>query len=218
MNGRTGLAAVLVLALMAASSWAQDERRGERPREREPGAAGEPRRGGPGQEGGGPRGFLGGPGEGEGGIPQPLAEFLKDFDPRGLEDLRRARATEPERFRDMIGRAFDLMRRVERIKRENPQRYQALLRQRELEQQSFELARQIREGEAKQKDVLKGKLKQVLADLFDLREEERDHEISEMTERLERMKETARQRREGKDAIVENRLKEITDENEHLRW
>ncbi|MBM3892683.1 MAG: hypothetical protein FJ279_15205 [Planctomycetes bacterium] len=226
MDKRMVLPAVLGLAVLAGSVWAQEERRGERGKG-EPGARGEQRRGEPGQPGGGPGGPpMGegrGPGEmrpmgGQADVPPQLAEFLEQFDPRRLEELRRARVMEPDRFRDMIGRAFEDMRRLERIKREDPKRYELLLRQRELDRQTFELARQLREGDAAKKDEAKAKLKAALADLFDLREDEREQEISEMTERLERMKDTARLRRENKDAIVENRLKEMTGENEHLRW
>jgi len=225
MDKRTVLAAMLGLAVLAGSAWAQEERRGERGKG-EPGARGEQRRGEPGQPGGGPGGPPAPPGEGRGpgemrgqpDLPPQLVEFLNEFDPRRLEELRRARAMEPERFRDMIGRAFEDMRRLERIKREDPKRFEAIQRQRELERQTFELARMAREADAAKKDEAKAKLKAALADLFDLREDEREQEISELTVHLERMKDTARLRRENKDAIVENRLKEMTGENEHLRW
>jgi len=67
-------------------------------------------------------------------------------------------------------------------------------------------AHQHRAASGGQKSQLRTKLRTKLAQLFDLRETEREREVSKLEEKLTTLRENLKLRKQNKDLIVENRL------------
>ena len=159
------------------------------------------------------------PGFGAGGIPEQLAEFLEQVNPNMLEELREMRNRDPNRFRQAIGRAFQQMREMTRLKEEDPAAFEERMRVNEVEREIRDLARTLREGEDNEKKAeAKQRLRTALGEVFDMQMTQREREIEAMQKRLEEYRGILEKRRANKEAIIESRLKDMAGENDGMRW
>ncbi len=70
---------------------------------------------------------------------------------------------------------------------------------------------------AKRNEIEK-KLKNVLSELFDLREIEKKMEMERIESKLESLEDEIRKRKANKEVIVESRLKQLTGQNRIYEW
>ncbi|MBI3268722.1 MAG: hypothetical protein HYZ53_06850 [Planctomycetes bacterium] len=209
--------------------WTGDDRDGQREtrearereaRERE----GRERRPGPGS--GQPGGRQGRPGQpGAPGFPTLGPEdtarveaFLKEFDPGRLEKLQAIRRQNPEVFENALRDAFMEMKRLEQLKQEDPERFERVMSQRRLEAKSMDLAARIKRAPEGDKVVLKKELKELLSQVFDLREAEREAEVKELERQVAKLRERIAKRKESRDKIIQGRAAELLGEREDLDW
>jgi len=108
---------------------------------------------------------------------------------------------------------------LQRVKEEDPVRYERELQIRKLEEESRDLGRSIRKSkDESEKKQLRADLNKLLSNLFDLRELNRQDEIDRLRAELERLQQTLAKRQKNKVAIVERRLKQLTGEADDLDW
>ncbi|MBW3598293.1 MAG: hypothetical protein KY475_13600 [Planctomycetes bacterium] len=97
----------------------------------------------------------------------------------------------------------------------------------DLETISLNMARQLKAldtkdgatGEiAEERDRLRAKLKETLSQAFDARQKLQQLEVEELKQRLAKVEGGLEKREANKDQIVENRLAELLNENQELRW
>lgn len=81
------------------------------------------------------------------------------------------------------------------------------------ELKSIKLGRDIRKG-AKESD----ELRKLLNDIFNMKEQLQAIALKHMEERLEKLRDLTFQRKNMREKIIEQRLKELTEDNETLRW
>lgn len=89
----------------------------------------------------------------------------------------------------------------------------------ELEEQSLRLADRIRaERDRKERARLGEELKALLGKLFDMKEAVRRREIEDLARQVEELKAQLKRRQEGRDKIIEARLRQLLGEQEGWDW
>lgn len=148
--------------------------------------------------------------------------FLKKLKEKVKDKLGLSKASEEGKtyFR-IIADTHREMMEMERMKEENPEEYERMNRVKSLEKSCRQIMEKLH-GLKRQKEggtqaggkseELKGKLKSVLSELFDIRESGREKEIKDIEQRLKELKEKLEKRRKSKEAIVDKRLKELLGE------
>jgi hypothetical protein len=128
----------------------------------------------------------------------------------------RAQAMDLERRR----RELELERRImETRAKEDPARFERESKIRELERQSHELGESYRKAqdEAARKTI-RSNIANLTAQLFDLREMNRQEEVKRMEAELKRLKDTLAQRQKNRADIIERRIQQLTGEAGAMEW
>jgi hypothetical protein len=105
------------------------------------------------------------------------------------------------------------------LQKENPVRFERESKIRDLERQSHELGESYRKAqdEATRKTV-RSNLANVLTQLFDLREMNRQEEVKRLEAELKRLKDTLAQRQQNRANIIERRIQQLTGEAGAMEW
>lgn len=150
---------------------------------------------------------------------QQTLEFIQEFSPDRAEHLKKLEKRSPAEYNDILMKAFRQMTELTELKKTNPDIYNEIIKRNKLESQSMDLSKQFRETEdAKKKEELKIQLQTTLAELFDLREKEKEREIKKLETQLNELKNMYQKRKENKATIIEDRLKELLGEKEAMKW
>jgi hypothetical protein len=232
---------LMLLCLISAPAWAQDEPRDPLRRPERPGRPGDapregrpqdgPRDGQPGQPGQGPR--EGRPGQPPNPPPPPGAErrapapmnleevraWLKDNEPQVFHRLMQLQ--EEGRREDVLrilGEAAPRMREMAELQQRDPKTYERMLELRRMELESMALADQARRAPPEEREAASKKLQENLAKLFDLREENRARELVELKRRVEMLEKALADRKTSKERIVEKRRRELMGEKIDEDW
>ena len=228
---------LLALLLLATSSWAQDrpkegdQPRPERPRDGEkprgPREGDQPRPPDPPRPPVPPRDGERPPGAPRDGNRRPIPPFnpeevrawLKDNEP---ETFRRLNQMQEEGKREevlrMMADASMRMRDLNDLKVRDPKGYERMQDLRRVEREGMELAEQARRASPEEKEAASKKLQENLAKQFDLREEQRIREITELKRRVEALEKALGDRKTNKDKIVDRRRRELLGEKVDEDW
>ncbi|MBN1542404.1 hypothetical protein JW992_09685 [candidate division KSB1 bacterium] len=144
--------------------------------------------------------------------------YMQELDPQAAERLQTLRDENPATFRRQIGRVHQRMMRMQALKKRDPQRHARQVEIQQLESTARQLGRQIREAQPPQAAELKNELQEVLGTLFDLRENERQHEVEKLEQRLESLKERLAERQKNRDEIIQKRLEQMSTDAKTTRW
>lgn len=136
--------------------------------------------------------------------------WLREHEPETLRRLERAPRPEAQR---MLRDAEARMREMEAMKTRDPAAFEKMRELRRLERESQELAERVRAGEA---DA--AKLKETLDRLFDLREEAKARELTELKRRVAELEKQLEARKAAKERIVERRKRELLGERLPDEW
>ena len=111
------------------------------------------------------------------------------------------------------GRAFrplDLDVYLEEIRAMDHDLYEQLLNERELEDESLDLARRIQEAEAEQeRQALVQELREHLNEAFELRQENRREEIRKLERKMDTLRKRVETRESMRERIIENRIEDL---------
>ncbi|MCG3154250.1 MAG: hypothetical protein DKINENOH_00844 [bacterium] len=148
-----------------------------------------------------------------------ILEKVKAEEPEEIEPLRQEKLKNPARYEEQLAKLWNDLGRLERLKQENPARYNNLKKQLQLERDCRKLAQQHRKSnDATQRAQMRADLKSCLTELFTLREAERAEKVAELEQELAELREMLAFRAKNKDTIIEKRLKEMIGEGEKLEW
>ncbi len=146
-------------------------------------------------------------------------KFVETYHPGRLEDLRHAKAAQPERY---VRTIMDIWRRTELLKRfekEDPERYDFEIKQETLDEKTFTLAHAYRNAtDEKEKQNLKRQIEVAVSEHFDLREKIKESELKRMEGDLQRLKERLKQRKANKSEIVKQRVSQLMTIGSGLEW
>ena len=148
-----------------------------------------------------------------------VIEFFTAIDPDIAEQLNRLKLNAPAVYIERIQEMYRDMHFLERLKKEDLDRYKQAIELRKLEAQSHQLALQYRENESdKEQKNLKQELRTILDRLFDLKELEKEEEIKRIQNELERLQKGVTERRANKQQITELRLGQLTGKSHLYKW
>jgi hypothetical protein len=85
-----------------------------------------------------------------------------------------------------------------------------------LEQQSHELAAQIRQRPPHERESLRRQLAELVEQHFEVRQKRRELQVQRLAEELERLRAAIGRRNESRPAIVEQRLRDLLGEPRDL--
>lgn len=149
-------------------------------------------------------------------------EFLQKIDPELYQELEKLKTEDPEIYRSFIQQIHEEknMRQIFKGKREvSPESKDLMKALFSHELQSLKLARTYKQTtDEPTKEKVKKDLTAVLEKTFDIKEKTQYELILRMEERIVKIKELIAQRKEHKEAIVAERFKEITGENQVMEW
>jgi len=201
-------------------AWRGDPRSPERDRERPPGP---PWRGpGPGPErrfhrGGDEDRTEGPPGPFD---PEGVRAWLREAEPETHRHLMRLEEEgRPQEVQDLLRQAEGRRREMEELRGRDPAAFEKMREMRRLERESLEMGDRLRQsppGPSREEGIRK--LTELLNRLFDLREEARAREVSELKRRVEELEKSLSSRRAAKDRIVERRRRELLGERIDEDW
>jgi len=143
-------------------------------------------------------------------------------DARVFFERAQAFGMEEQRQRELL--KMDVARRMreERLRRtqkDDPARFEREKKIAEFERQSRELAESYfkAQDEAARK-TLRTNLAEIVTQLFDLREQNRQEEVKRMEADLKRLKDTLEQRQKNRANIIERRIQQLTGEAGSMEW
>jgi hypothetical protein len=148
-----------------------------------------------------------------------VIEFFTAIDPDIAEQLNRLKHNAPAVYIERMQELYRNMHFLERLKKEDPDRYKQAVELRKLEAKSHQLARQYQESESEnEKETIKKELRTVLDRLFDLKELEKEEEIKRIQNDLERLQKGVAERRANKQQIVKLHLEHLTGKAHLYKW
>lgn len=174
-------------------------------------------------------------------IPKPPKPEKFDFDfDFDFEELKMSLKEEKKALKELKA---SLREQLKTIKEHNSNTYFELLRESKFKNMHFpfmgkndekerERAKRIFELEvasesqvvkyqianANNKKSLKNELKKTLNKLFDIKEEERKHEVKELENELNELRKSLSIRMKNKNEIIKRRLQELLEEDDYLEW
>lgn len=104
------------------------------------------------------------------------------------------------------------------LQRTDPDMFQLLRRDTELEEQTQRLAAQYRQAPEAEKEHLRKELEELVGKHFDVRQERRLLEVRRLEQELKRLRETIEKRQSAREKIIENRLRELLGQEDILRF
>ena len=150
---------------------------------------------------------------------QKIIQFSSTIDPNVRVNLENLKNENPDRYGRKIQRLYREYVFLKRLEEEEPQRYQEAIDLRKLSARADKLAEKYKKSDNDtERKQLKTDLKQILTNVFDLREKERFAEIDRIRTRLERLQTEMKERRENKNEIVENHLNKIIGKDHLYEW
>ncbi|MFQ5769270.1 MAG: hypothetical protein ACE5HX_01950 [bacterium] len=149
---------------------------------------------------------------------QAALEFAEQFDPEMAEHLNDLKLEQPDKYKHEIARIIKEKMRLERMKKKDPERYDHVFKIHSMEAKSQNLGRRYREADESEKAIIKSELKSILAELFDLRELDRQEEVKRLEKKLDELKQSLAARQNNKARIIERRLLQLIGEKSYLEW
>jgi len=144
---------------------------------------------------------------------------IQSEEPDEITPLQQEKLKNPTRYERQLAKLWDDIRRLDKLKIEDPARYNNMKKQLQLERDCRMLAQEYHtSNDDARKSQIKINLKSYLTELFNIREAERAGKVAELEEELAQLKETLAFREKNKVKIIEKRLQEMLAEDEMLQW
>ncbi len=150
---------------------------------------------------------------------QAIYKYFNQFDKDALLRLDELKDIDINLYKNQLNHLYFEKMHLERIQEENPGRFKDAIEIRKLDSESHQLSKDYRlEKDNSKKGEIEKKLKKILDELFDLRENEKKIEMERIEDKLNSLDEEINKRRENKKIIVENRFKQLTGQDRDYEW
>jgi len=148
-----------------------------------------------------------------------ILEEIKKENPEEAKELMIIKKEKPIEFKKILIQRQHEIKQLAQLKESDPERYEQKKKQHSLERQSRQLAEKFHTSDnEKEKTKIKNDLADILSELFDLREKDREEEMKQLTQKLEHLKSVLAERKKKKKEIVDRRLQELIGEKDVLIW
>jgi DNA repair exonuclease SbcCD ATPase subunit len=150
---------------------------------------------------------------------EEVLNWLEKHEPETLEKLERLREREPGAYYHFLRELREKMRDMDELRKRNPKEYKRLVELRKLDRKVWELIEEHKEADSDEdRAEIKGKLKDTLSKLFDLKQARHKAEIAELEKEIAKLKEIYKYNQEHKEQIINDRLKELTGKKRPFDW
>jgi len=150
---------------------------------------------------------------------EDFLEYLKDQEPGEYQRLLMLEEQDPGEFYKVVHQGARDLVQLKELKEKDPDTYKRIMDVRDLRKETEELAlKYVRAADDETRSNYEKELKSNLEKLFDIREEQRTLAIRAMKIRVKTLENQLIKRKEYKDAIIENRFKDVTGQNDFLQW
>ena len=140
---------------------------------------------------------------------------VKERNPEEFERLNKLREEDPEAFQKALRERLEKMREGgSKLHDEFVRRHPELAKQ---DQETRKLLEAYKTASPDDKKQIRAELKKKLGETFEVREKARQEMIQHLESQLGQLKKDADKRKANRDAIIERRVKELT-ENDPLAW
>lgn len=147
-----------------------------------------------------------------------VIDYLSDVRPEQVDDLLNLKDRRPLAYQRFLSRAFREMRYMEELQQNDPERYEIMAQEKQLESESRDLAKQYRNStDEDERSRIRAEMRTILDRLFDLRQMNREFEIERLEKRLEEAKANNLRRLENKNSIINARMNELLKEG-GMEW
>jgi len=164
----------------------------------------------------------------------PIGQALAQQDPvkerETLEELRNdnlsyykelmdLRKRHPQTYKKVILGEIKKLQFMTEMRESNPEVYKKLLKVTELENKVNDLAKLYSAAENNERKAeLKNEIKNLLSELFELKEEKYNIELNELENQIKTLKSKISKRKENKEKIIGKRLENLMSSDETLEW
>ena len=98
----------------------------------------------------------------------------------------------------------------QRMQQEDPEMYQLLVSDDELDRQALEMAEQVRRAKPEEREKLKATLKDIVGKHFEVRQQRRELQLKRMEEEIQRLRDAIKTRNDAREDVVNKRITELT--------
>ena len=152
-------------------------------------------------------------------LEKKILKIIAEQEPLEVKHLTKLKRINPEEYREILLHAWKEHQFLKRLKKEDPDKYQQVKQRQELERMSRKLAREYRQSDDEQhKKTIKSELRDIIDELFDLREAEKEEEIFRLEKELNKMKKIVKKRQANKKEILNKHLHKLLGIDEYLDW
>ena len=145
--------------------------------------------------------------------------YIQRYYPDRLNNLENIKSRRPEAYRQWLSRAFREMRFMNELKDRDSERYNRMVQEKELDKKSRELSKQYREStDDDEKAQLRIEIEELLDQIFEIRQMNRQAEIERLELRLAELKENNQKRLENKEVIIQRRLDRMLGQDDDMEW
>lgn len=150
---------------------------------------------------------------------QEVLDTIKLESPAQYKDLVELKKKHPKIYKRLIRNEFKRYKRLMDLRKTKPELFEKIIKIGQLERKTRDLARQYKETDsAERKAELKAELKNLLLELFELRQERYKAELMELEKQIKELSSKIKKRSENKEKIVERRLQNLLTTEEELEW
>jgi hypothetical protein len=144
---------------------------------------------------------------------------LRNEDISYYKELMELRKKYPRIYKKVILGEIRKQRILADMRDTNPEIYKKLLKTSELEKKLNDLIRHYGETDGNERKAeIKNEVKNLLYELFDLREEKYNVELKELEDQIKVLKTKMARRKDNKDRIVNKRLENMLSSDETSEW
>ena len=145
-------------------------------------------------------------------VREKLEELKKNM-PDKFNRLMEMRRRNPEQFRQTLDKF-----RPDKPGQKDPVLNELFQKQRKLEERLRKLGPAVQRTSGDERDKQVEELRNLLNEIFDLRQQAKEYQIKKELERINQMQQGAQKRKENKQMIVDRELKKMLGENDEWEW
>jgi hypothetical protein len=144
--------------------------------------------------------------------------FMQEHMAEEMAELKQKSGVRPDdavaEFTDLVQQALVLIE----TKTSRPERFERLIREKQLEKKILRLRDAISASEGKDREEKMKELQAALGQSFEIRQELMKMEVEYLSQELDKLKTLVRRREENRTAIVNRRIVELTGQEDALKW
>jgi len=146
-------------------------------------------------------------------------EFLRAYRPLRADDIERNKSRNQAEYYQMLREAFNERMDMDRQRAGDPEGFSRREQVLRYEGRSEQLALEYRAATPDRKPALERQLRELLDQVFEMRQEQMEERLKELEREYQRVKTTVQKRRNSKDRVLELHLLQLLGEEDvFLMW